>query len=275
VRDVTREVLLYDMPWAVPLLAVSLIRMGDAALRRSLTILAAVFGATLLLPLAGNVPFPRNYLPLLLPVVVLSSVGFADLALGIRVSRPRRAAALVALALIAVVAGRELTLHAFRDVRVSGAQGRPTSLIDQYQHLPDFNKSAMVTMLKRTDEASVLVVPIDVYWDFADTLDHQRPAVGSVLLCMVQNETLRCRFTREHRVPVRRVFVVDWNPVRHERLVQIFLDAHGVAERPALRPVTMSFQYKMWVADVAIALTDGESDIIGHAPLVALARNHP
>lgn len=254
VKDLTRDMFVYDMPWAIPLAVYGFLKIEDRNLRLSVSILTLLSGFTILVPLAGNVPWPRNYVPLILVVALLSSVAFAEWVKFLGTSRFQKIQWLAFLILIAAVAGREAALAVSRDVRVSRMNGRPISMIDQYQYLPDYNKLDIETRLASAEPASILLLPSDVYWDLADALDRQGKVLGPAILCVFQRGNTTCGQRINHQGHISRIYVIDWDTARYRQVVDNFVSTLKLPRPPELTELTTTDQFKLWVGEIDVVL---------------------
>lgn len=125
-----RDVFAYDMPWALPLLAAGVWSATGTVHLRSILILLGCVLAPFVVPLVTSVPWPRNFLPVVVFLSVLLGVSLG-LTLDRLGARHRTRAAAFAMLFILMVAGfREVILQSFERHRWSESNGRPNTLID-------------------------------------------------------------------------------------------------------------------------------------------------
>ncbi len=222
--QVVRDLLLFDMPWSVPLLLVGIIQKSSPLLRRSSTALAVLLILALLAPGLGRVPWPRNYLPLVLLLCLSSG---AVLALLLERSRwPATRTLVVAVAILATVVGaRELLLGWDEPRRWRLASGRPDTLIDQFLRHPSYQPQATAAQLRRTRSQALIIIPAEVYWDMPEVFETIKRE-GSRTLCVLVRDSPICHHRGDTEVAVEEVVLVHWSD---EGAKQI---AHTLARGP-------------------------------------------
>lgn len=166
-REVGGALLVYDMPWFLPLVLGALWRLRGRESFFPFLSLATMVLATFVAPLVYSAPFSRNYVPLTPVIALLYAWSLAVLVDRRTMLDEQRAKnlALVIVAIVSSVIAREAVLGSLESQRWASAKGKPQSLLDQYYHHPRYNPTEVVASLTQAPVRSLVVVGDDVAMD--------------------------------------------------------------------------------------------------------------
>lgn len=183
---------LYDQPWAIPLMVAGFVLTRVDQDARTFRLLALLSAMTLIVPLGFHAPPARTYIPLILPISLLTAWSLSCVyqhyaAKGVR---PQKAVLPVLLIIFAAV-GREAVLLWTQEDRWVQAGGAPQTLIDQYYNHPRFNPPEIIQALIAEPRRKIILTTKNVIRDF-QILELAPERFGINELCLMKQNDLAC-----------------------------------------------------------------------------------
>jgi len=252
IKELARDLFALDLPWLLPVIGLGLVAMRDAAVRRSLILLLGLTGFILVLPAWSSVPWPRNYLPIVIVLSFVASVCIAQFLQRFPDTRSTRAGIAVLVAVVLLAAGRELIVRFHGPPENLGAQPRATTLMFPYQLRGDYNIDQVEDLFAKNSEPLLVVASSEAYWDAARVFLRPAAAARPWLICVVHADKPDCRKPGAHISGVRRLYVLDIDPEGPRALLNVMMRAGRLPHRLTLRPEILNGQFKVWSGEINI-----------------------
>ena len=248
---VGRDLLLDDLVWLAPVALGLALGARRWPVPRAAWLLLFACTSTLLAPLAGPVPWPRNYVPLLAPLALAGG-----LLLDVVAARVPGGVASVLLLLLVTGLSRPLLAPAADVAAAADAQARPGELTSPYYLRDDFRPDLALRPLleERSPPPTVLLARNTVSLELRSqlrTLERAHRSCEMVFAADMSSARLRCVEPARGEPPATRLVVVARSADDARLLARTFAGFEpGFADLP-LKPMPGAGVYhRLWTTDL-------------------------